>query len=176
MEIQQQYKYIRKKVKKDYGMDDYYKYYCNTSKNPVSKKVFNKVVSEFNKEIVNLIIEESLEFTPVMLNFTFCIRKYKRVPNIKGGKLYNTNNINWKATNELWENEPEAKEKKLFIKFNNNHSSKFMFRIKALKNGREFKNRKFFRFKACRSFQRTLAKRILDENKDKFEAYKLFNT
>ena len=47
---------INKRIKKDYGMEDYYDYYFKNSKNPQSKSKFNKVISEFNEKIVDLII------------------------------------------------------------------------------------------------------------------------
>jgi hypothetical protein len=168
------YKRTEGKLKVDYGLSDYYKYYKQNENNPVDNKKFNKIVSEFNKEIVNLIIEENLEFTPVKLQFTFCVRKYKKVPQIKEGKLINTNPIDWKTTNELWEENSEAKEKKIIIKFNNNHTSKNIFRIKALKVGTTYKNKYLFRFKAIRSFRALLSKRILDPNKDNFNTFNLY--
>ena len=165
---------INKRVKKDYGMSDYYNYYLKNSNNPQSKSKFNKIVSEFNEGVVDLIINESIEFKPTKLQFTFCIRKTKRVPKIKEGKLVNTSPIDWKTTKELWESDAETKEKKIVIKFSNHHTSKHVFRIKALKFGYMYKNKKLFRFKACRSFQRMLAKRILDPNKENFNAFKLY--
>lgn len=162
------------KIISDYGIKDYYKYYCNNSNNPIDAKKYNKIISEFNKGIVDLIINQSLEYTPPTLQFTFCVRKAIRIPRIKNNKLINTAPVDWKATKELWENNAEAKEKKIIIKFLNNHTSKFIFRIKALKTGNYFLNKKLYRFKACRSFQRNLAKRILDTSQDNFEAYKLY--
>ena len=122
---------INKRVKKDYGMSDYYNYYLKNSNNPQSKFKFNKIVSEFNEGVVDLIINESIEFKPTKLQFTFCIRKTKRVPKIKEGKLINTTPIDWKATNQLWESDNEAKDKKILLRYLNNHTFKYIFRIKG---------------------------------------------
>ena len=165
---------ISKRVKKDYGMSDYYNYYLKNSNNPQSKFKFNKIVSEFNEGIVDLIINESIEFKPTKLQFTFCIRKTKRVPKIKEGKLINTTPIDWKATNQLWESDSEAKNKKILLRYLNNHTFKYIFRIKALKSGQNYKNKKYYKYKPARSFQRLLAKRILDNDLDNFDAYKLY--
>ena len=121
------------KINVDYGLRDYYKYYSKNNNVVADSKLFNKVISEFNQGIVNLIIEKDLEFTPTMLQFTFCVRKIKKIPKIKEGKLVNTSPIDWKTTKELWESDAETKEKKIIIKFSNNHTSKHVFRIKALK-------------------------------------------
>ena len=165
---------INKRVKKDYGMSDYYNYYLKNSNNPQSKSKFNKIVSEFNEGVVDLIINESVEFKPTKLQFTFCIRKTKRVPKIKEGKLINTTPIDWKATNQLWESDSEAKDKKILLRYLNNHTFKYVFRIKALKSGQNYKNKKYYKYKPARSFQRLLAKRILDNDLDNFDAYKLY--
>lgn len=162
------------RIKVDYGLRDYYKYYSNNTENPVDTKKFNKVISEFNKRIVESIINDDLEFTPTTLQFTFCVRKSKRIPRIKDSKLINTTPIDWKTTNQLWESDAEAKEKKIIIRFLNNHTSKYVFRIKALKSGTAYSNKKLYRFKPCRSFQRELAKRILNPNQENFNCFKLY--
>ena len=165
---------INKRVKRDYGISDYYKYYLKNTDKKISKLTYNKIISDFNKEIIKLIISENLEYQPTKLGFTFCIRKTKKVPKIKDGKLINTSPIDWKSTKELWENNPEAKEKKLLLRFLNNHTFKYVFRIKGLKQGYIYKNKKKYKFKPARSFQRLLAKRILDPTLENFEAYKLY--
>lgn len=162
------------KIQVDYGMPDFYKYYVENSKDPVSRKDFNRIVSEFNKNIVDAIINKNLEFTPVNIQLTLCVRKSIRIPKIKDGKLVNTAPIDYKTTKALWAKDPEAAEKKILIRYLNNHSSKNVFRIKIIKTGFAYTNKKFYKFKPCRSFQRDLAKRILDENKDNFDAYNLY--
>lgn len=162
------------KINTDFGIKDFYEFYKSYSKNPKSKTLFNKVVYDFNKRIVNSIINEGLEFTPVKARFTFCIRKNKRGIKLIDNKVVNTHPIDWKTTMQLWEDDPEAKEKKLIIRFLNNHTSKYVFRILMTKGKAQYKNKRFFRYKPPRSFQRTLAKRILDPNLDNYEAYKQY--
>lgn len=162
------------KIKTDYGMTNYYKYYTENNKESVSVIKYNKIISEFNKEIVSLIINESLEYTPTKLQFTFCIRKTKKVPKIKDGKLINTSPIDWLSTKKLWASNEEAAQKKILLRYLNNHTMKYVFRIKALKYGLIYKNKKYYKFKPARSFQRQLAKRILDDTQENFEAYKLY--
>lgn len=166
----------RERIKTDFGMTDYYKYYLKTSESEskIDKIKFNKIVSEFNKIIVDHILNDNLEYKPFKLQMTFCIRKYKKTPKIVKGKLINTNPIDWKSTKELWEQNEEAKEKKILIRFTNYATSKYIFRIILKKFGRFYKNKSYFRFKAVRSFQRALNKRIVDPKKETFEAHKLF--
>lgn len=162
------------RIKTDYGIKDYFEYYKDKSKNPKSRELFNKIIYDFNKKIVDGIINNNLEFTPIKAKFTFCIRKNKRGIKLVDNKVVNTHPIDWKTTTQLWENDPEAKEKKLIIRFLNNHTSKYVFRILMLKGAGAYLNKKFFRYKPPRSFQRTLAKRILDPNLENYEAYKQY--
>lgn len=158
----------------DYGIKDYYKFYKEKSKDPVDLKKFHRVISEFNKRIVEAIINDGLEYTPVASQLCFCIRKMTKKIEIINNKLVNKNPIDWKTTLDLWKENPEAKEKKLLIKHLNNHTSKYIFRIKIIKCGYSYSNKKYYRFRPCRGFQRALAKRIFDPNKDNFQAYDLY--
>lgn len=162
------------KIKADFGSKDYYKYYCQNSKNPQSKQKFNKVIDEFNKAVVDLIINEGLEFRPVKLGMTFCVRKIQKIPRIEDNKLINNAPIDWKATKLLWKENILAAEKKTLIRFLNNHTSKYVFNIKIVKGNHFYTNKQYYRFKPCRSFQRNLAKRILDPSKEVFDTYKLY--
>lgn len=163
------------KIKVDYGMFDYYKYYVKNSGSDIDRTTFNKIVSDFNSEIANAIINEGLEFKPKYVQLTICVRKSKRVPRIdENGKLINTMPVDYKSTKELWERDPEAKEKKLVLRYLNNHTGKYVFRIKAIKSGYTYSNKKYYKFKAVRKFARDLGKRILDQDLDKFDAYKLY--
>lgn len=162
------------KISRDFGMKDYYTYYKNTVKNPQSAQKFNKIVSEFNKRIMYSIINDNLEFSPIKTQLTICIRKVKRQIRIQNNRVINTNPIDWKTTMKLWNDDEEAKTKKLVIRYLNNHSSKYIFRIKIIKDGTSYINKKYYRFKPCRLFQRELSKRILDPNKENFEAFELY--
>lgn len=162
------------KIKADYGIKDYYKFYKEYSKSPVDSKKFHKVISEFNKKIMLSIINDGLEYTPITTQITFCIRKTTKSVEIINNKLINKNPIDWKTTLDLWKENEEAKSRKLLIKHLNNHSSKYIFRIKMIKSGYSYINKKYYRFKPCRMFQRALAKRILDPNQDNFQAYDLY--
>lgn len=165
---------MSKRISKDYGMSDYYNYYKKNNNNPVKALKFNKIISDFNSEIVRLIIEEGLEYKLPKISNTICVRKNKSIPKIKDGKLINKTPIDWKSTKELWESDPEAKEKKIILRYLNNHTSKYIFRIKMLKYGKHYKNKSYYKFKPARSFQRNLAKRILNNNLETFDAYTLY--
>ncbi len=160
------------KRKRDYGMEDYYKFYLK--KNKISKKLFNNIITDFNNELINIIIEDNLIYNIPYIGLEIVIKKDKRKPKIVNGKLINNIPIDFQATNKLWESNPECKEKKLLVRYNNSHSSGYVFRIYCKKFKSNLKNRSLLKFKPSRKFQRSLSARIKDPNKDNFDAFLLY--
>lgn len=158
------------KTKFDYGIPDYYKRYIQD--NPkISKTLYNNIISDYNEGIRDLIINEGLTYQFPYTNFQLFIKKHKRKPRIVNGKLINSIPINWKATNELWEKDEEAREKKILIRFTNYHTFGYVFRILFKKFNSNVKNRSLYKFKNNRKLQRELSKRILDNTKDPYDAF-----
>lgn len=162
------------KLKADYGITDYYKFYKKNSDNPVSSRLFNDIITEYNTEIKNLIIEKNLVYQLPYLGFEIILKKQKRVPRIKDGKLINNIPPDWKATKELWEKDEEAKEKKLLVRYDNYHTSNYIYRIYFKKFKSKIRNKSLFKFQPNRSFKRQLSARIKDPNKDNLNAYLLY--
>ena len=161
-------------LKANYGMKDYYKHYCKNVENPVTAKQYNEIIGVLNQGIIDLILNNNLEYNIPHVGMTLCVRKFKSIPKIENGKLINNTPIDWKATNALWDENPEAKERKILLRHLNTHSSKHVFRIKLLKFGKLYKNKKHYKFKAARDFSRALAKRILDPKKDNYDTFNLY--
>ena len=162
-------------IKKHYGMKDYYNFFKKTYNNlDISRKIYNSIISDFNNKIVELIIEENLTYTLPYIGSSLSIRKEKKTPRIVNGKLYNTTPVDWVTTNKLWNEDIEAKEKKLLVRYTNSHTSRYVFRIYMKKYNYSFKNKKYYSFKPCRTFKRLLSARINDENKEKYDTYLLY--
>lgn len=160
--------------KADYGIGDYRRFY-ELKYNKVNKN-YSKIINEFNKSIIELILNEGLIYAIPHLYFEIMIRKIKSKIRIENGKVINPNPINWKATNELWGKDEEAKEKKIRIRFNNYNTSGYVFRIFMKKFRSKLKNKSYYKIKPNRMFQRGLSKRINDTNKDLFDAFLLYKT
>lgn len=152
-------------------MRDYYRYYSKGRETPVSKLKFNKIITEFNKEIVNHIINDGMLYKLPALNMEIFITKSKRKPRIVDGKLINNVPVDWKATNALWNEDDDAREKKLLVRYNNSHTSGYVFKVSLNKYNSRVKNKSYYKFKPNRKFQRDLATRIKDPNKDNFDAF-----
>jgi hypothetical protein len=163
------------KIKTHYGMRDYFKFF--KEENPTIKLTagqFSDIIQRFNLGVVNLIIEDNLNYKLPYLGASLAVKKDKRVPRIIDGKLYNPTPVDWQATNKLWDEDSEAKEKKLLVRYNNNHTSKYVFRINFKKYIYPFANKKYYNFQTCRTFARTLGERINDEDKDRYDTFLLY--
>jgi hypothetical protein len=162
------------RYKADYGMSNYYKFYDKKYGSKVDKKKFNKIVTEFNKGLVDLILNSNISYKMPYLNLILEIRKDKRKPRIENGTLVNPVPVDWKRTKALWERDKEAKEKKLLVRYNNSHSSGYVFRLFLKKFNSTIKNKGVLKIKTNRKFQRQLSKRIknLDEPFDAYLYYK----
>ena len=159
----------------DYGMKDYYHYYYSNSEDPVSRTVFSAIISELNQTVMQMMLNDSFEYRVPHLNLQLTIRKNRNRPKIEDGKLINTAPPDWKRTLTLWDENPEAREKKTLVRHLNHHSSGFVYKIITLKALSTFKNRKYYSFKPSRTFQRELRDRIRDEDKPKFDCFLLYN-
>jgi hypothetical protein len=165
----------KNKITSDYGMKDYYKYYKETNpSSEVTRVKYNKIISQINEEIINMMLNESFEYKLPHINATLTIRKDKRKPTIKDGKVVNSSPVDWVTTKKLWEEDPETKEKGLLVRYLNTHTAGYVFRIYLKKFGASIKNRSYYKFKPSRKFQRALSARIKDDNKDKFDTYLLY--
>lgn len=156
-------------------MNDYYRHYRKNSSAPVNYTTYSAIISSYNKNVINLMLNNSLDYRIPVLNFLLTIRKDERKPQIKNGVLHNNRPIDFKRTMELWEVDENAREKKVLLRFNNSHTSGFVFRIYCKKHESSIKNKGYFKFMASREFKRSLAHRINDENKDKFDCYLLYD-
>jgi hypothetical protein len=161
------------KVKCHYGANDFYRHYKKTY-NEVDRTVFGKIITEFNQGIGQLIIGEGLEYRLPKLGFELILRKDKRRPRIKDGKLLNNIPPDWQATKKLWERDPEAKEKKLLVRYNNSHTSGFIYRIYFKKFNARLQIRSVYKFRVNRDLKRDIAKKL--SNSENLDAYLLYKT
>lgn len=163
------------KINSHYGMSDYYKYFKKLHPElKIERKTYCNIIENFNKQLINLIINDNIDYKFPSIGSSISIRKNKQTVKIQEGKIVNTSPVDWVATNKLWFDDKEAKEKKLLVRFLNSHTSKHVFRIKFKKYLYGFKNKKYYKFKPVRSFTRDLAKRIKDENQERYNAYNLY--
>jgi hypothetical protein len=153
------------KYNADYGVNDMYNFYLSHTSNPVSSKVYHKVINEFNSGLSNLIIFAAYEFSfPGRLGH-LRILKYK--PNVKLKDDGNVDTrrlaINYKATNELWERNPSAKEEKRIVYHLNEATNGYSVRWFWDKATCNIQNHTAYKFVATRKNKRLLSSVFRDK-------------
>lgn len=134
-----------------YGMPDYYNYYKNKYKSDISKNLYRKIICEFNSEIAKAIILNNFDFEIPYRLGKLSLRKFKPLLKISNNKLINHNPPDFKKTKELWEKDPEARKKKILIRFLNKHTNGYLFEIKYYNYKANFKNKSAYTFTVVRS-------------------------
>lgn len=162
------------KYKADYGLPDYREFYKKRYNSDIKSREYSRIIREFNDALTDLIVEDSLTYLLPYIRFEINIRKIRRRPRIEDGVLINPNGVDWKSTNELWERSEDAKKKKLLIRYNNPHTSGYVFRMYCKKFRSNVRNRSYFKAISNRKFKNKIKKRIMDPDKDNYDAYLLY--
>lgn len=162
---------VENKIKIHYGIDDYYKYYISCfktkqiqdKKNPfiVDKKKYVAVIEDYHKLLREEIVTNRFDFElPYDLGM-LGVRKFKPKLGIDdNGKLINKLPVNPRATVELWNKNPEAKEKKVLVRYTNKHTNGYVFTIHFFKKYKaKFKNKTLYSFETVRDFKQQLKKK-----------------
>lgn len=161
-----------KKVPAEYGIGDYYKYYCKNNTYKVTRKQHNEILSVLNKFVADEVVDTGKEFMLPQRTGYITMTKIKRgIKVLPGEKVINTSPPDWKATLDLWKNDVEAKEKKILIRHRNIHTGGYVYVIKYTKYNATFKNKSVIEFAPVRDFKRAVAKRINDYSKEKYNAH-----
>ena len=128
----------------------------------VDSATYSRIVDIFNKEVRRIIIEESFDFRMPARLGRIGIRKRKVSPYINSkGDYVNPLPVDWKATHELWEDNPEAKEEKKLVRHRNKHSGGYIAQWTFMKRSANFKNKSAYSFKATRTAKQLLGEIML---------------
>lgn len=160
-----------KKIPAHYGMNDYYNFFKEMYKSDISKKKYNKIISEYNEAMGKLLIEELTHTLPNRMGKLEILKDKRKVYENKEGKIINNKPIDWKATNNLWNNNQAAKDKKILIRHENKHTNGYVFRIYYNKSTANYKNKTVYSFSPIRTLKRSITKRIADYSKKKYDTF-----
>ena len=141
-----------------------YKRYVTKSQNPVSYKVYSDICKSFNEFAMLDIICRGAEVDLGPIG-TLSVRKYKCKPRMYNGKL-SVNNlaVDYKATKEWWEKNPEARANKKLIRLFNDHTNNFRYRFFWDKILPRIINKSYYSFIPTRASSRRLASVLKDTN------------
>lgn len=156
----------RRRYKTDITLNDFYKYYKTKSESPVDYSIFKNIVFEFNNDICKGCIYDSLFFKMPSRLGILSIKKRKSKASINKDGSLNTKflAVNWKDTKELWEKDPEAKEKHQRVYHLNRHSNGYILRWNWDRFNINLSNRTYYSLDIMRKYDRELSKVLYDEN------------
>ena len=86
----------------------------------------------------------------------------------KDGKIVNKLPVNWKATNKLWKENPEAKRKKIRIRYTNEHTDGYVFHVYYIKRNATFVNKGLYKMQVNREMARNMYNGIISGELDAF--------
>jgi len=157
------------KIKCHHGMNSYYKHYKETTKNPISKQLYTAIVKEFLNDIRDEISTNGYTFKLPQRLGKIELRKSKRTIKFdKEGNLINNLSINWKETNKLWKENLEAKIKKTKVRYTNEHTDGYVYKLVYLKYIANFKNKSLYTMSLNREMRRATAQPIINHKIDAF--------
>lgn len=163
------------KIKIDYGNNDYYKFYKSRyikSGNKlynVSSTLYLAILSEYNKGVISIILDHNNDYKIPHGLGTIGLRKYKPKLETDNGKIIvNKLPIDPVSTRKLWDSNPEAKEKKIYVRFSNKHSGGYVFKMYWFRGKAIFRNKSIYTIKFKRDFTRLISQRIQEKSIDAF--------
>ena len=161
------------KVKCDYGANDYVRYYTKTTEDPLDPKVARGIMNDYLSSIRDLISNKGYTFEIPENCGRIEIRKVKREMELdENGKIINKLPINWKATNKLWAENDKAKERKIKIRYTNEHTEGFIFFPYYIKRYATFKNKGLYKMQINREMSRNTFNGIMSKKIDAFLLFK----
>jgi hypothetical protein len=154
----------------DYGSNDYYLFFKkNNQESKVSRKDYGTIIKEFNTHLRDGLSNKGIDMVMPSRLGRVELRKVKTSVSVDSeGNIVNNLPTNWKATRELWKSNEAAKEKNVKIRFTNEHTDGYTFKISYLKSGANYKNKTMYKLKFNRLLKRNLSKSIFQGNIDAF--------
>lgn len=126
---------------------------------------YAKVANEYNKYIMKLIFEGHKIKLPSRIGAISIKGRYKPLTLDKDGNI-KSNNVDFKATNELWGKCPECKERKQRVFYSNEHSNGVKYSFFWSKKNVIIVNKVFYEMTFVRTNKRKMADLIINKGKE----------
>lgn len=157
------------RIKSDYGSSDYYRHYARETKSKVSRTVFSSILREFNSHVRDRISTKGAEYIMPRRVGKIELRKMQTEVKIDDdGNILNTLPVNWRETRKLWSENEKARENKTKIRYTNEHTGGYTFRIFYRTSKANFKNKSIYKMKFNRTMKRQLSTSIFAGKIDAF--------
>jgi len=127
----------------------------------LSLGTINNAVADVNAEIMTEMILHNRFFKLPFRLGTIMILKVKPEPKFKKNGTLSLP-IDYKASNKLWEKDPEAKKNRKFVYHRNLHTGGYLMHFKWVKGNTNVRNIKGYQFKAVKGAKRELVAALKD--------------
>lgn len=145
-----------KKIITDIKSKDFYKSYKNNNETSLSYIEYINVVKSYFLKVIDEIIYHNYTYVMPSRLGSIGIYKSKIKRDENSIKKYP---IDFGATNKLWKENPEAKEKKILVRHLNKHTDEYIMFIRYSNKYSNFRNKKIYAFQPVRQeFKRKAAK------------------
>lgn len=158
------------RIKADFGSGDYYKHFIkSTEHKEITRVIFGEVLREYNDHVRNRISTKGAEYFMPCRTGKIELRKVKKEVKIDDdGNIVNNLPINWKASRELWAENKSAREKKIKVRYTNEHTDGHTFRIFYRRSKANYKNKSIYKMRFNRTLKRQLSQAIFAGKIDAF--------
>jgi len=162
------------RIKTDYGNYDYYKHFVDNRSSDadcelVSRATFGQIIKEFNGHVRDRISTKGAEYImPCRIGKVELRKMQTEVKIDDDGNIINNLPVNWRETRKLWAESDKAREKKTKIRYTNEHTGGYTFRIFYRTSKANFKNKSIYKLKFNRTMKRQLSTSIFAGKIDAF--------
>jgi len=143
------------------NLRDSYKHYKQMSLTPVDIQTYLKMCGQFNKLLMNKVLEGEEVTLPAKFGTLSIVGKKQKIKFDEQGNVIGLP-PDWKKTKELWERNPEAKVKKTLVYCTNEHSSNIRYKFLWSKKRVLVENKTLYSLRMTRTNKRAVYKRILE--------------
>jgi hypothetical protein len=140
------------KIKSDFGISDYYKYYKQKGGSLAYNK-YKQVFLMFNEGLYPILADGYAVTLPRKMGTLQVFKHEAKIEwDEEAGKFKTNRRIDYNETIKLWAEDEEAKKNKVLIRFTN----KYIYNLKYLRTKANFKNKFIYLLHANRSLKKAI--------------------
>ena len=138
---------------------DSYKLYKKSTENPVDVKTYIEIANGYNQHLIDRVLDGEKVTLPMRFG-TLCIMGKKQ--KVRFDENGNVKGLapDWVKTKQLWDKNPEAKERKQLVYHTNEHSSTIRYKFLWAKSRVLITNKTLYALRLTRTNKREVNKRV----------------
>lgn len=143
------------------NLRDSYKTYKETAENPTDIKTYLLVAAEYNKFLINKVLEGKEVTLPSRMGTLSIVGRHQKIRFDGEGKIIGAA-PDWVKTKKLWEDNPQAKKEKKLLYHINAHTEGVRYKFLWSKKNVLVENKTLYSLRLTRTNKRAVHKKILE--------------